>query len=599
MTYTQGGSAAPVTESTEAPVGGPAIPVAVVADGRPVTGGPAQPVYVVSAAELASGAFRLAGGPAQPVVAVTGRPVTAGRPLAVYAVSGSFDPGPVLVPGGLVAAYQFTEASGTSLTDYSGNGHTGTLAGTTPPQFVGSPPQALFNGNLSRVALPDLSAAGGSITVHVTFRPDVIDGTTDTIVRYLSYGVAPFSSVMIFVAGGNIRYLLGFSDNSFANTVIQAGTVGTWYDVALTYNGATCVTYVNGVQVTSTNHNKPLKTAASLSFIGSSTAATEFFVGSVVALQLYSRVLAPAEVTNNSTVNRARIPPGVNPNLVTSTNAASAQITPTYDGSGETTHPDVLDFGGSWNDYRYWLAHTPYPASDEQYENPSILASSDGTAWETPPGLTNPIDPRPPANHNADADLVYDPATGTLYCYWESTDAGCCVKSSTDGVTWGNEQQGLTGTTIDLSPSVVRGPDGLYHMWGVKSADNTLQYMRSASPDSGWASVAQCVMRTTALAVPVLWHCNVTWSPLHNEWHGWFTISSVGAYRLFFATSANGVTWVVSRIAQLNPSAIAWDNAWVYRASAVLTSATTYDLWYSGKSSGGAWHIGRTTVTLP
>lgn len=86
---TIGGTAAPVIVSTDPPSGGAALPVAVVSS-APVAAGPAQPVYVVSAAQLASGAFRLAAGPAQPVVAVSGRPATAGRPIAVYAVSGSF-----------------------------------------------------------------------------------------------------------------------------------------------------------------------------------------------------------------------------------------------------------------------------------------------------------------------------------------------------------------------------------------------------------------------------------------------------------------------------------------------------------------------------
>ncbi|MBA3458618.1 MAG: hypothetical protein H0T46_01550 [Deltaproteobacteria bacterium] len=64
---------------------------------------------------------------------------------------------------------------------------------------------------------------------------------------------------------------------------------------------------------------------------------------------------------------------------------------PTYDGSGQVVHPDVL-FDG----YRYLLAYTPYPFSNGRFENPSIAISDDGLAFrEIAPGV-NPIAPAPP-----------------------------------------------------------------------------------------------------------------------------------------------------------------------------------------------------------
>ena len=75
---------------------------------------------------------------------------------------------------------------------------------------------------------------------------------------------------------------------------------------------------------------------------------------------------------------------------------------PTYDGSGECTHPSVIDsvatLGYPWYGYRYWMAFTPYPGNNARrfrLENPSIVASDDGTRWVIPPGVRNPIVPAP------------------------------------------------------------------------------------------------------------------------------------------------------------------------------------------------------------
>src|ERR1051325_5386212 len=34
---------------------------------------------------------------------------------------------------------------------------------------------------------------------------------------------------------------------------------------------------------------------------------------------------------------------------------------PTYENSGESVHPDVVEFPYWWNGWRYWLTMTPYP----------------------------------------------------------------------------------------------------------------------------------------------------------------------------------------------------------------------------------------------
>src|SRR5690349_18991569 len=37
---------------------------------------------------------------------------------------------------------------------------------------------------------------------------------------------------------------------------------------------------------------------------------------------------------------------------------------PTYDGSGQAVHPDVVAFDSDWHGAKYWMTMTPYPKSD-------------------------------------------------------------------------------------------------------------------------------------------------------------------------------------------------------------------------------------------
>jgi len=59
---------------------------------------------------------------------------------------------------------------------------------------------------------------------------------------------------------------------------------------------------------------------------------------------------------------------------------------PTYDGSGQAVHPDIL----YWKD-QYWMTCTPYPYGVDTYENPCIYTSKDNYNWQVPDGCINPL----------------------------------------------------------------------------------------------------------------------------------------------------------------------------------------------------------------
>jgi hypothetical protein len=288
-------------------------------------------------------------------------------------------------------------------------------------------------------------------------------------------------------------------------------------------------------------------------------------------------------------------------------NAVNPLTTITSDGSGEALHPSVYDAGAgnTWNGYRYWMAITPFPdvASPDSYENPEILASSDGNTWVVPAGLTNPIDPTPASGYNSDVELYME--DGTLYCIWREyndpagppppdTTETIYYKSSTDGVTWSAAVQMMqnTNTIVGLSPSVIK-IGSTYIMYTCNTAGYINRWTASAL-SGPWSSNLQIRPPT----MTTIWHIDA----LHDGTYYWILVYSNAAHDLWLMRSRDGITFDVTSAAVLSPSGIAgrWDENTLYRAAFLKTGENTFDVWYTGgiatEVDGGAVHIGRTTL---
>lgn len=280
---------------------------------------------------------------------------------------------------------------------------------------------------------------------------------------------------------------------------------------------------------------------------------------------------------------------------------------PTYDGSGEATHPDVIDFLlahdlASWNGYRYWMAMTPYPGGNSAHENPSIVVSNDGQTWSEPPGISNPVVAAPGSGHNSDCDLVFD---GTdLWLFWRETDGSTTdwikCASSSDGVTWSSATTILSGAWASmLSPAVVL--DGsTWKMWTVDwtATPNTVDYRTSSAPDSGWSAATSGTFSSLPSGKEP-WHIDVTVDPRDNSLHALLNVQDSGTTAantaLAIARSNDGTSWSCSDVifdVPLYPGA--WDSSRIYRASFCIKDEDTYAVWYSAEEVEAAaiWNIG-------
>lgn len=275
-------------------------------------------------------------------------------------------------------------------------------------------------------------------------------------------------------------------------------------------------------------------------------------------------------------------------------NVPQPLVTPTYDGSGQAVHPDVVDFHditptGKWNGYRFWMAMTPYPYSASALENPSILVSQDGINWSVPPGLTNPLVDKPPTGWNADTELVYDFHSGQLACMFIRTNEGVRITRTDDGITWTPHASVDFPDWSGLSPSVLWDENvSAWRMW-----HNGGLHTRTAPALEGPWTVGP----GTSGAPSPIWHSNVQRGP-NGEFHLLaHTETNVNGV-LLAASSMNGYTWV-SNPTPLVTTAYHWSAASLYRPTHVLhEDGDRYRVWYCGKTIFGAYRIGYTEIPL-
>lgn len=289
-------------------------------------------------------------------------------------------------------------------------------------------------------------------------------------------------------------------------------------------------------------------------------------------------------------------------------NAPAPLATPTYDGSGQATHPDVVTFPGGWNGFRYWMADTPYAGGNDRLENPSILVSNDGLHWSVPPGARNPLVPAPPCDHNNDPDMLYNAATGELWMYYLDTRraARCGAQRnqpyynhnylklirSTDGVHWTAPvvviDWSLATEPQYISPTIVKRGTTFY-LWAVNSATATARTAQSTNGLSFGSSQAVNISYRA-------WHFDVEYLPDRNEYWMFLDYPSTPGGVIRFARSADRVNWTTYPNPALTFTSNGWDRS-LYRSSFTFDPASNQiRLWYSAHNGSNVWHIGHSTV---
>jgi len=270
----------------------------------------------------------------------------------------------------------------------------------------------------------------------------------------------------------------------------------------------------------------------------------------------------------------------------------------TYDGSGQSVHPDFVAPGPAWGQAFTYLVTTPYPGGVDKHENPSLYASTDNATWKAAPGAPVPL-VKPKAGFLSDPDAVYDPDRNQLLVYYRQgigkrQDVIHLIASS-DGVSWSESSPLLQGQfTSILSPAVVRRSSGEWLMWSVNAlggchGKSTLVQLRRSVNGVSWSAPEPVNLPLPAGAYA--WHIDVQWIPTRNEYWALFPVKSPGncaTGRLMIATSRDGLSWRVADKPVLSAGAIPAFQQVVYRSTFLYEPVTDeISFWFSGARQVG------------
>ncbi len=265
-------------------------------------------------------------------------------------------------------------------------------------------------------------------------------------------------------------------------------------------------------------------------------------------------------------------------------------------GYNDGYHPKVISFARPWHGYRYWLVWSPFPDSNEKYENPHLLVSNDMLHWEEQPGFSNPIADIPEDYlwkkiYNSDPHILYNSDTDQLEIWWryvnDLKDQVIIYRSiSDDGLTWSNRQKVLTATRSlqdYLSPAVMY-EDGRYKLWYVQK-NRRLAYTES-NDLINWQPVRLIEINYEDDSLHT-WHIDVIttekgYEMLISAYTEWRYRENMDLYYSWSEDNSNYTRAVTILKPTLGTDL--WDNRGIYRSS-LLWENGRYYLFYSASST--------------
>ncbi len=275
---------------------------------------------------------------------------------------------------------------------------------------------------------------------------------------------------------------------------------------------------------------------------------------------------------------------------------------PTYDGSNQAVHPDILFFKDGFRGHFFYLSMTPYPFSNARLENPSVLVSENGIDYyEEKQGL-NPLVAAPPYDHNDDPDLMFNDKTKTFHLYYLETlrpySQNVILLRSKDGIYW-DKQQILhfnlsAREDFILSPSVIKKESTFWMFFVNRSAKkNQIQYMTSAD-GIHWDKSLFTVIHADYPDELVPWHVDV-----FSDGQQYYLLCC-GPYEdqnLYLAKSSDLKIWDFIREPIIRHSPDFFNSTKIYRSSGLVIGDYLF-IWFSFENLNKEWQIGMIKYSL-
>ena len=205
---------------------------------------------------------------------------------------------------GLVAAYSFNEATGTSAVDASGKNNVGTLAGGAKWSLQGKHGGAIsFDGVDDLVSVADSASLDltTGMTIEAWVNPATLSGWRTAVMKenpgglaYVLYAHdnAPKPAMYVRIAGRSS------SDGTGGSAALP---LNTWTHVAATYDGASVRFYVNGIEAGNAPVSGSIVTSTLPLRIGGNAVWGEYFHGLIDEVRVYDRALTAAQIRADMT----------------------------------------------------------------------------------------------------------------------------------------------------------------------------------------------------------------------------------------------------------------------------------------------------------
>lgn len=269
---------------------------------------------------------------------------------------------------------------------------------------------------------------------------------------------------------------------------------------------------------------------------------------------------------------------------------------PTYDGTGQVVHPDILYYQDAQGNHCYYLVATPYPYGNNKFENPSLYISQDGIRFNEPYKNMNPLVKAPLRGFNCDPDLSYDVKSQNFRIYYMETQRpdsqNIILLQSQDTKNWTRQRvihNELTNKRIFfLSPAVIC-KDSLYYMFWVNVSGQVPAIQFYISPDGiNWDLSHSDTIQTVYPEKFYPWHIDII------EYKNRYYLLCSGTFYnpdLYLAVSPDLVHWEFTTRPLLQHSPQFYYSRQIYRSTGIIKNDQLL-LWFSFQTLNQEWLIG-------
>lgn len=209
----------------------------------------------------------------------------------------------VQVPTGLLLYYSFSDAAAQTVTDYSNNGHNGTLVGNPTPiaDRFGTTGAYNFASTNQWIAASDIGQPAGTSarTTCVWVLPTALPsaGSYAAALRYGNPSAGEAQTLGLYNDGTSTKFFYGAWSDDLTGGL--PATLNTWSHLCGTYDGEKASLYLNGSKVASLakNWNTVLAGVGGILMGQGDTSGATAFSGGIDDVRIYGRVLEQHEIT--------------------------------------------------------------------------------------------------------------------------------------------------------------------------------------------------------------------------------------------------------------------------------------------------------------